>query len=162
METIKPAKGFTLAESLIAAVALAIIVLAISAAILAGQTQMHEAAHAQRAMSLAEELIESALALPYEDPDGPSSLGPEADEMSVSDFDNADDYHGYVESAGGLTDAAGSAYPDDFQRFSRTVTAEYDKETVPGLGGAQPGLTITVTVTDQRGRTWNLTRFIPE
>lgn len=71
METIKPAKGFTLAESLIAAVALAIIVLAISAAILAGQTQMHEAAHAQRAMSLAEELIEMPWPCPMRTRTGP-------------------------------------------------------------------------------------------
>ena len=162
METTNRTSGFSLAESLIAIVSLGIIVLAIFAAILAGQTQMYEAAHAQRAISLAEELTESIMALPYNDPDGPSAPGPELGEATVADFDNADDFHGYVEPAGELADAAGQPYDDEFQLFSREVTAEYGSETVPGLGGAQPGLAITVTVTDQRGRSWNLTRFIPE
>lgn len=154
--------GFTLVESMIATVVLAIIVLSVSVAVTSGQKQMHEAMHAQRAIGLAEELLESILALPYHDPDGNSSPGPEADELSVSDFDNADDFHGYSEQAGEVMDAAGVAYPVEYQLFSREVTAQYDSHTVPGLGAPIAGLTVAVTVRDKTGRTWSLTHFFPE
>ena len=154
--------GFTLVESMIATVVLAVIVLSVSVAVTSGQRQMYEAMHAQRAIGLAEELMESILALPYDDPDGDSSPGPEVDETSVSDFDNADDFHGYSEPAGELTDTAGLTYPSEYQLFSREVIAQYDSHVVAGLGAPMPGLTVTVTARDQAGRTWSLTRFIPE
>jgi len=147
---------------MIATVVLAVIVLSVSVAVTSGQKQMYEAMHAQRAIGLAEELLESILALPYDDPDGDSLPGPEAGETTVSDFDNADDFHGYSEPAGELTDAAGEAFPAEYQLFGREVTAQYGTHHIESMGEPFPGLTVTVTLRDRQGRTWALTRFIPE
>jgi len=153
--------GITLAESMIAATVLLIVVLAVCTAINSGGMQMYENVHSQRAISLAEELAESILALPYNDPDGPSSPGPEPGESGVSQFDNADDFHGYYEAPGELRDAAGNVYPSEHQEFRREATAQYTSQTVTGLG-TLPGLNVTVTVRDKEDRTWVLTRFMPE
>ena len=154
--------GFTLAESLVAAVVLLVAALATSIAITSGHMQMRDSIHTQRAVSLAEELAESILAMPYHDPDGSSNPGPESDEMGVSDFDNADDFHGYSEPTGQLTDTAGIPYADEYQVFSREVTAQYSTQTVTGLGAPITGLTVTVIVRDKKGHEWILTRFIAE
>ena len=153
--------AITLAESMIAMTVLLIIVVAVCTAISSGGMQMYESLNAQRAISLAEELAESVLALPYNDPNGPSNPGPEPGETDVSKFDNADDFHGYKESPGQLKDAAGDLYPSEYQVFSREVTAEYTSQTISGLG-TLPGLNVTVTVKDKKGRTWTLRRFMPE
>jgi len=152
--------GFTLAECLIAATVLTIAVLAVSVAINSAQAQMHYALKTQRAMRLAEELMGRILALPYDDPDGPSSPGPEPGERSVWKFDNMDDFDGYAESAGQIKDAAGNLFPAEYQIFSRSVTVRYETVSVPGLSSSLPGLRATVTVQDPDGVTWTLTRFV--
>lgn len=156
------AKGFTLVESLVAAAVLSVAVAAIAAAIMAGLMQGQHAGHAQRAVRLAEDMTEYILSLPYYDPQGSSNPGPEAGEIQPTGFDNADDFHGYGEPAGQVKDPGGTLYPEDYQVFSRRVTAEYGSQTVPGLGNPIPGLTVTVTVQDQAGRTWSLTRFVAQ
>ena len=154
--------AFTLAEVLIASVVLAIAAAALTQAIVAGQVQTSEALRDWRAVSLAEALLEEVLALPYDDPQGASAPGPEAGENSRASFDNCDDFHGFTETAGNLTDATGAAYGQTFQIFSRSVTAAYTTQTPPGLGGPINGLDVTVTVTDDRQTTWSISRFIAE
>ncbi len=156
-----PEAGFTLMEAMIAAVVLAVAVVAVSQAIVAGQVQSHHARHIQRATMLAEEAIEWVLALPYDDPGGATSPGPESGETSRETFDNADDYHGFTQSAANLTDLAGEAYPAAFDGFARTITCQYTSITPAGLDTVT-GLLVTVTVTDARGGSWSVTRFIPE
>lgn len=155
-------RGFTLVESLLASVLLSLAVLAVSLQISSGHMQMYQAVHAQRATRLAEELTEYIVTLPYHDPDEPTNPGPEADELTVSSFDNADDYDGYSEPAGQVKDMAGQASPETYQLFSRSVTAQYVNQTANGLGGSIPGLLVTVTVQDEKGQTWPVTRFIPQ
>ncbi len=155
-------KGFTLMEALLAAAILTVVSIAVSTAIVSGQSRMYDAIRAQRAMSLAEELVESIVAMPYVDPDGESSPGPEPGESGVDAFDNADDFHNYYEAPGEVTDAAGNAYGEDYQLFTRTVSAQYESRDVPGVAAAILGLNVTVTVTDDQGQSWTLTRFIPE
>lgn len=154
--------GFTLIEGLIASVVLALVVIAVTQAIVAGQMQTQHALHAQRGLMLAEEIAERVVALPYHDPTGASQPGPESGESGPAMFDNADDYHGLSESGETLLNLAGETYPGDFAMFRRAVTCQYTTVEVPGLGDPQPGLSVTVTVTDQRDQSWTLTRFIPE
>ena len=113
-------------------------------------------------MSLAEALLEEIMALPYQDPEGASSPGAEAGESGRSNFDNADDYHGYTESMGTVVDVAGTSYGTTFARFSRSVSATYSTLTVAPLGDPVDGLSVTVTVQDERGVQWTTSRFIPE
>ena len=154
-----PNDGFTLVECLIAATILTVAVLAVSAAIGSAQAQVHYALKTQQAVRLAEALMGRILALPYNDPDGVSSPGPEAGESSVWKFDNMDDFDGYAESAGQIKDAAGNPFPAEYQIFSRSVTVRYETVSVPGLGNI-PGLRATVTVRDPAGVTWTLSRFV--
>ena len=154
--------GFTLVEGLVASAILATTAAAVTSAIMSGQMLTYEALHNQRATALAEALIEEILAQPYNDPDGDVIAGPDAGESGRSDFDAADDFHGFSEAAASLADAQGTLLPDEHQRFSRSVTAVYESRTVSGFSAPIPGLTLQVAVQDQRGTTWTLTRFITE
>lgn len=140
---------------------LALCVLAITHAVTAGQEQTHFAMHEMRAMSLAEALMEEIQDLPYNDPDGASVAGPEAGESSRSLFDNCDDFHDFAEAAGQVKDLAGAAYPTEFSKFTRSVTAAYATLSLPTLGDTE-GLNVTITIGDGTGKTWTLQRFIPE
>lgn len=154
-------RALTLVEGLLASALLAFAVAAVSQAVVAGQMQTVEALHHRRAVELTEALMDEVLRLPYDDPQGASSPGPEAGESSRSAFDNADDYHGFSETAGTLADAAGTLYSAPFQDFTRSVTAAYGNVTVTGFASAIPGLTVTVTV-QEAGLTWSVTRFIAQ
>ena len=154
--------GFTLAESLLAAVVLSVAVLAVGAALNAGHMQGAHAMHTQRATKLADELLEYLLARPYYDPQGGVNPGPELGEIGLEDFDNMDDFHGWSEAVGELTDMTGGGYPAEYEVFSRSVSANYTNVTVPGLGDPIPGLMVIVSVRDKVGQTWQVTRFAPQ
>ena len=110
--------------------------------------------------------MEEIIALPYSDPQGdPQALGPEAGETTRAQYDNVDDFCGKAvdADAGGVVKAAtGTNYPTPFQRFARTVSCNNSSVTVTGLGGALPGLTVTVTVTDGGDPVATLSRFVVE
>lgn len=159
----KRQRGFTMAEVLIASSVLSIAVLAIVDAVTTGQQTTYQAMHDLRGMALAEALMEEIQSMPYDDPDGGTEdVGPEDGESDRTDFDNADDYHGYSEDVGATTDVAGVNYPSIYSKFGRSVTTVYENLTVSEFGGAQAGLTMTVTVTDNRGQEWSITRFMRE
>ena len=158
----RAAQGLTLPEALLATAVLAFAVIAVTQAIVAAQTQAEDALVQQRAMSLAEAMLEEILSLPYADPEDIDVAGPDTGETTRQLFDNMDDYHGYSEAVGALTDITATAYPDTYQRFARSVTASFGSVNVAALGGNTDGLTVTVTITDTPGRTWTLSRFVPE
>ncbi len=139
--------ALTLAEALIASIILSISVTAVAAALMAGAQQTHAAVETTRASQLVLAMIDEVLALPYADPDGASVPGPEAGETTRLLFDNVDDYHGYVETAGSIVDAAGTAYPTAYDVYKRTVQVAA-ANVQPGGLPAVTGLTITVTITD--------------
>lgn len=158
----RPPFGLTIVESMMALAVLSVAVLAVNYAVVAGQTHARQGDHAVRGIDLAQDLMEEIVALPYLDPDGPSTPGPEVAETTRSSFDNTDDFHGYTEVAGGATDFSGTVYGGDDQVFGRNVTMAVSTEYVAGLGTTIPGLTVTVAVTDPTGRSWAITRFVPE
>ncbi len=95
-------RGFTLLE-----VSLAIVIVGTGAlAILAAQQAFHRqndwAQRTGTAMLLANELRELTLTLPRHDPiTGTDTVGPEAGETSIADFDDVDDFAGAVTSGFG-------------------------------------------------------------
>ena len=118
--------GFTLVESLIAATILALTVTAVSVPFTAAARNEQGDERRTMSVSLAQELMEEILSKPFDDPQGASAPGPEAGEAGRSDFDNIDDFHGYSESAGNLTDQTGTAITDPAATgLSRYVTAEH-------------------------------------
>lgn len=154
--------GFTLAEALFASAVLAFVVAGLTQTIVSGQAQTYNALHEERALALAESLMDEALALPYADRGGDTAAGPDADEPTRDRFDGLDDFDGFTEAAGALADPAGVLYPESYQMFSRSVTATYGSAAVPSFGGTHNGITITVSVTEPSGRVWTITRFRAE
>jgi len=143
-----------------ASVVLSICVVAFSVAVRSGHMQSYQSVHTRKAMEFGEELMETILSLPYNDPQGASLPGPESGETTVTAFDNIDDYYDYTDS-GTQPDRAGVAYPEAYRPYTRTVNVGYCTQSVSGLGNPIPGLTVTVTVRDAGTRTWQLTRFVP-
>ncbi len=154
--------GFTLMEVMFAVLVLAFSVAALTQAVVSGQSHTYEAMHASRAITLAEAMIDEILGKPYDDPEGAITVGPDTGEATRDRFDNADDYDGYTEAVGAVADQSLALYPELYQRFGRSVTATYVTENLPDLGGDHDGLRVTVTVTDTRGLSWSVTRFIQE
>ncbi|MCC6679763.1 MAG: prepilin-type N-terminal cleavage/methylation domain-containing protein [Phycisphaeraceae bacterium] len=152
--------GFTLPEVLLASAVLLFIVAAFTQAVVSGQMHVYEAIHQVRATALAEAMMDEVLSKPYDDPDGASAAGPEKGEDDRDEFDNADDFDGYSEDPGAVADFAGELYGQPYQVFSRSVAATYTTRNM--LGQDIDGLLITVIVTDQRGRTWTISRFVPQ
>jgi hypothetical protein len=98
----------------------------------------------------------------YDDPVQTPLFGPEPGETSRTTFNDVDDYRAYTEPLGGLIDVTGQLYPDVDQQFSRSVSVVGSTQNVTALGGAIPGLTITITLQHRSGEQWVFTRFIPE
>jgi MSHA pilin protein MshD len=150
-------RGFTLIEVVAAASVLTLAGVAITQLVVAGQMQSHAAMHRARATSLARAMLAEVTAHPYADPDGS-----EANETSRSQFDDMDDYDGFSEPAGQVKDATGASYPERYAGFSRSVRVEPDTLAAEQLGSEAQGLQIVVTVTDRRGQSWRLDRFVPD
>ncbi|MEM6504363.1 MAG: prepilin-type N-terminal cleavage/methylation domain-containing protein [Planctomycetota bacterium] len=161
-QRIQNKRGFTLAEVLIASAILSFVTLGIVQAVSAGQSRTLDALKRSRAQALAEVMLEEILAKPYADPEGATTIGPDSGETARADFDNIDDYHGYLESAGALADHAGSAYPGDYQSLSRSVSVVTVTNSVADLGGDHTGVQVTVSVNEPGGRVWSVERFVPE
>lgn len=155
-------RGVTLIETLIASAILAFAVAAISQSISAGQMQTYAALNQMRGMALVEAMMEEIQSLPYADPEGATTAGPDAGETSRALFDNSDDFHGYTEAAGACADADAAVYGGKYAAFSRSVVCTYGTVTVTEFGGAITGLNVIVTVSDGNGSSWTATRFIPE
>lgn len=156
MKTHPTQTGFTLIECLIAITILVWSVMAMTVAVTSAQSQMQQLRHSQQAIMLAEELMERVNALPYNDPNGIVTTGPDGGLIN-----NMDDYDGFTQAAGQLKNLTGTLYPSEFQTFSRTVSAKYGTISLTGLGTVNC-LNVTVTVTDAHGATWRLTSCIPQ
>ncbi len=133
--------SFSLVESLIASAVLVLVVLAVVSSIMASQASASQALHSQRAIRLAEEMIERILAVPYA---------------------NIVSFNGFLEAPGAVKDIAGNLYPSDYQVFKRQVATQSLSQSVSGLGTPIVGTTVTVTVEDTKGTKWVVSRFIPQ
>lgn len=155
-------RGASLTENMIAIAVLGLSVVGVTEAVVSVQMHLEDATVSSRATILAEDLLERVVALPYDDPTGEVTIGPEAGENDWTAFDNIDDYDAYTEEAGSLIDASGRDLDGDYDGFTRSVDVTASSVTVAALGGSIGGLTVTVTVQDPRQSTWTLTHFIPE
>ncbi len=139
--------GFTLFESLLAALLVGIAATAFGSALIAGLTQNQAAVQYVVATNLASAMMNEIVAKPFADPQTPSllTLGPESGETVRSGFDNADDYHGLSESAGQLHGPDGQCLAaPSLALYSRSVTAAYVN--LPGHDPQLPPAFLRVTV----------------
>jgi MSHA pilin protein MshD len=140
----KLSHGFTLLESLLAAVVLAMAVAAITMPFAAGAQNARTDATRSLAVCLAEEMMEEILLKPFYDPAGVSTPGPEAGETRAT-FNCIDDYDGYYEGPGNIASFDGvKLNTPESQGMSRQVTASYVY--VSGQSTALPASFICVKV----------------
>ena len=127
-----------------------------------GARHLARADRAERAARLGRDVVEEILCKSYQDPDQTSLFGPEPGEAARAAFDDVDDFNGFSENAGSLTDASGQLYAPEDQRFSRSVTATSQTQAVSELGTTFPGVNVVVSVTHQSGEQWRFSRYIPK
>jgi MSHA pilin protein MshD len=161
-------RAFTLLEALLAAVVLAIAITAVVMPFTIGmRTQMVEARQSL-AVPLAEELMEEILLKPFEEPDDgddqaepPTAFGPDAGEVSRDRFSAIDDYHGYTDPPGTITDPAGDAIGGAAAAgLSRHVTVAYVYVTGQDPGGPPTFMRVVVQVRHESEPLITLTRLI--
>lgn len=141
-------KGFSLAEAVLAMVILGIASTAVLLPFTGGIAVQAEGTRRTLGAKLASDLIEQVVLKPFHDPDGSAfyyNLGPDAGESTVADFDNIDDFHGYAEAAGQVTDTSFAVFSESrYANFSRSVSCAY--VAVPPQDGAYTPNFIRVTV----------------
>lgn len=155
-------RAFTVTEAMIATTIVMLVSSSVLYAIVAGQAHAAEADKTLDAIRLAEDMLNEIRTKPYFDNDSQNVPGPDAGELNRTQFDNADDYDRYTENSGQIKDFNNDLYPLSQQGLNRSVAAEYTTEEVEGFDTSIDGLRVTVTVSDARGRQWQLTQFIPE
>jgi len=140
-------KGFTLMESLLAVVILALAVGAITMPFTAGARNEQVDARRTVAVGLAQEMMEEILAKNFEDdlPEFARNPGPDPGETDRSLFDNIDDYDGYEEQPGAIADAQGQVIDDPpTAKLSRHVTTTYVH--VSGQDVSEPASFVRIVV----------------
>jgi MSHA pilin protein MshD len=143
--TMRARPGFTAIEALVAATILAILTASVSGALLAGRAQSKLARDTLSASFLAQSLMDEIMRLPFNDPLGYTTMGPDGGETRPT-FDNIDDYYGYTDGPGTITDIAGNAYPDAYGGFVRTVSMTAVSTSPTGWNRTLTGLLVTVSV----------------
>ncbi len=139
----KSRPAFTLAESMIAVVILALSVTAIASVLSASRQYGAVTDDVVTSQELARQLMEEITAKPFADPDGRSSLGPEAGETTRLLFDNVDDYNGYADTQ--LRDSGR-------KKFDRNVTVEYRATRNGAAAATGDFVVVNVTVKGPDGR----------
>jgi Tfp pilus assembly protein PilV len=129
---IHAARGFTLAEGMLAVVVLAMAAGAMMGPLSASYQQTRTMTQSTTAISMAQQLLDEILSKPFVDPtDLTTTSGPEADEPGRASFDNIDDYHGYHDTtdttaANAIKTASGQTVAwNSNETYSRAVTTEY-------------------------------------
>lgn len=123
--------AFTLAETLIASIVLAIVAASAILPFVAGAQQLNAATEFEFAASFGEELMEEIIARPFHAPheDGPTP-GPEATETDRRFYDSVDDFDGYSELKTGtqsylLDYRGGNTVDEDHEGYWRDVSVTY-------------------------------------
>lgn len=141
------AAAFTLVEALLASVILAMTVAAMTMPFVAGARSEQDDARRTLAVALAQEMMEEVLATDFHDDKEKYHylVGPDHGEKDRSDFDNMDDYNGYAEPPGKITDLDGQVIQDPAATgLARFVTVAYVY--VNGQDKGQPPTFLRVTV----------------
>ncbi len=154
--------GLTIIECLIAMTILSVVVLVTCHTLAAGHEHVHYGDRVAAAARLGRDMLEEIASREYRDPTSPTTFGRETGETARVQLNDADDYHGYTEAAGAVSDFTAVPYPTVDQAFSRSVTVTATTFTVTELGRDFPGLNIVVTVQARSGQQWQFSRFIPE
>ena len=141
------ARGFTLAESLIASVVLAASVIGIASTLSASYQQSSVRGNTANALALAQQLMEEIASKPME-VSGTNQLGWSAGFTNRANYDTIDDYNGYTDVSSSITTGSGSTIDlGDGGSYTRTVTVTSNaRPSAITTGVAQDFMLVTVTV----------------
>jgi prepilin-type N-terminal cleavage/methylation domain-containing protein len=143
-------RGFTLVESLIASVVLAVAVVGIAGTLAASYQQARDQVSVAEATQLARQLIEEISARPFEVPAGSPSnaVGWSAGNPNRAIYDDISDYHGYTDNSTSITTQAGvvqsfgTAGP--YERFVTVTEGPVPQgHTAPAIDFKQVKVTVT-------------------
>lgn len=152
--------GFTLIESMMASVVVAIALIGVSGMLASSSDQSQVTKEISNAILLAQQLMEEIAGKPLLETDGSHSLGPEASETSRILFDNVDDYHNYSDYSSAVKDSNGNWFAlGDGQQYARKVTVEYRSTPTTANANGDFAL-VTVTVTAPGGQKAILCRLM--
>lgn len=122
-------RGFTLIEAMLAVTVLGFAAAGVLLPFVSGVAVRAEGMRRTLAASLARDLMEQIVRLPFHDPSGPASdyiPEPEPGETGPTLFDNIDDFHNYTEAQGQVKDATWTVFTDPkYSKYSRSVTCAY-------------------------------------
>lgn len=145
--TSKNRSGFTLAETAIATLLVGMLLIVAARGVGVSIMLQSRTANQSAAGLLAEALMSEILQLPYQEPTGTASFGPESGETGSSraNYDDVDDYHGWLDSPPKYKD--GSTMPVS-GTWQRRVTVEWvTLNNVMQTSAAESGMKrITITV----------------
>lgn len=151
----KLARGFTLIESLIASVVLAIAVVGVAGTLAASHAQAAVTEETARATALCRQLVEEIAARPLVASDVTAGWPGQTDRAS---YDSIADYSGYTETNPPLM--LGGASTGVAEGFSRCVTLTYPTTLFGQTVTAGDWVLISVTTRDDSGRSVTLNRLV--
>jgi Tfp pilus assembly protein PilV len=146
-----PRGGYTLAESLIASVVLAIAIVAISGTLAASYQQNTTRGETTTALNLAQQLMEEIAAKPIARPaDQVNQPGWPQGQADRRLYDTVDDYNGYADFSGSIQAADGTTVNlsnGSAGSFQRSVTVQSGAVPAGLTGPPADFVMVTVTVT---------------
>lgn len=142
------ARGYTLAESLIASVVLAIAIVAIAGTLAASYQQNAIRGNTTSAMNLARQLMEEIAAKPIDLPAGQTNNpGWQNGQTDRRQYDTIDDYNGYTDFSGTIQAADGSTVNlSEGGTYQRSVTVQSGAVPAGLTGPAADFVMVTVSV----------------
>jgi prepilin-type N-terminal cleavage/methylation domain-containing protein len=152
--------GFTLAESLIASVVLAIAVIGISTSLSAAYKQNSVTGDSGVALGLARELMEEVTALPFDPPSGSTNQPGWPTITDRTQYDTIDDFNGYTDTSNAIHTWEGSSVDaGNGTTFTRLVTVTPNALPTGLTGTASDFEMVTVTVTSPAGDSYSISQL---
>jgi type II secretory pathway pseudopilin PulG len=177
-------KAFTLAESLVAAVVLAIAVVGVSGALIAAKQQTETQEEDAVAVTFGRQLLEEIASLPVRLSDGTTGLNGWPTVTNRNNYDTINDYNGYrdlitasyereraasgSESFNGLSAKPPSSVIEPFNsiptltnwQYRRQVAVTYPTSVFGSTVSSGDLVLVTVTVTAASGRQFNFSKVL--
>jgi Tfp pilus assembly protein PilV len=153
------ARGFTLAEGMIASVVLALAAAAMAGGMVASQQQSSSSRQDLKAVALGRELMEEVVARPFAQPLSDAvTMGHSSGDVRTN-YTYISDYDGYTDTTADLKDQEGNSIPLSGQAYTRRVSVQYISPAYTGAPAGTDCALVTVTVTEPIGRTISLARL---
>jgi type II secretory pathway pseudopilin PulG len=154
--------GYTLAESLIASVVLAIAIVAIAGTLAASYQQNNVRGNTTTAINLAQQLMEEIAAKPIALPVGQTNKpGWQQGQTDRRLYDTIDDYNGYADFSGSIQAANGSTINlSNGGSYQRSVSVQSGAVPAGLTGPPEDFVMVTITVKMPHNQTHSVSQLV--